>query len=85
MPGKKKPSAKPEKHPSKRPIEQYDHKSKTRINNPSIGLVNLDTEPVVPSRKSYDYDPHLEMDRSSRMVLRGTTIVLRMPDWAARP
>jgi len=58
--GKKKPSAKSEKHPSKRPIEQYDHKSKTRINNPPIGLVNLDTEPVAPSRKSYDYDPHLD-------------------------
>lgn len=60
MAGKKKASAKPEKHPSKRPIEQYEHKSKTRINNPPIGLVNLDTEPVVPSRKSYDYDPHLD-------------------------
>jgi adenine-specific DNA-methyltransferase len=58
--GKKKPSTKSGKHPSKRPIEQYDHKSKTRINNPPIGLVNLDTEPVAPSRKSYDYDPHLD-------------------------
>jgi adenine-specific DNA-methyltransferase len=60
VPGKKKPNTKSEKHPSKRPIEQYDHKSKTRINNPPIGLVNLDTEPVVPSRKSYNYDPHLD-------------------------
>jgi adenine-specific DNA-methyltransferase len=58
--GKKKPSDKSGKHPSKRPIEQYDHKSKTRINNPPVGLVTPQTDPVVPSRKSYDYDPHLD-------------------------
>jgi adenine-specific DNA-methyltransferase len=58
--GKKKPSDKSGKHPSKRPIEQYDRKSKTRVNNPPVGLVTPDTDPVVPSRKSYDYDPHLD-------------------------
>jgi adenine-specific DNA-methyltransferase len=49
------------KHPSsKRPIEQYDHKSKTRINNPPVGLVTPQTDPPVTSRKTYAYDPHLD-------------------------
>jgi adenine-specific DNA-methyltransferase len=46
--------------PSKRPIEQYDHKSKTRINNPPVGLVTPQTDPPVTSRKTYAYDPHLD-------------------------
>jgi adenine-specific DNA-methyltransferase len=45
---------------SKRPIEQYDHKSKTRINNPPVGLVTPQTDPPVTSRKTYAYDPHLD-------------------------
>jgi len=49
------------KHPtSKRLIEQYDHKSKTRINNPPVGLVTPQTDPPVTSRKTYEYDPHLD-------------------------
>jgi adenine-specific DNA-methyltransferase len=58
--GKKKPNAKSEKHHSKRPIEQYDHKSKTRINNPPVGLVTPKTDPPVVSKKTYAYDPHLD-------------------------
>jgi adenine-specific DNA-methyltransferase len=58
--GKKKPSEKPKKHASKRPIEQYDHKSKTRINNPPVGLVTPKTDPPVVSKKAYAYDPHLD-------------------------
>jgi adenine-specific DNA-methyltransferase len=60
VPGKKKPSPKNEKSSSKRPIEQYDHKSKTRINNPPVGLVTPQTDPPVTSRKTYAYDPHLD-------------------------
>jgi adenine-specific DNA-methyltransferase len=60
VPGKKKPARPPQPAAKKRPIEQYEHKSKTRINNPPVGLVTPDTDPVVPSRKSYDYDPHLD-------------------------
>lgn len=60
MPGKKKPLSKPEKQPNKRPIEQYDHKSKKRINNPPVGLVTPRTDPPVTSRKTYEYDPHLD-------------------------
>jgi adenine-specific DNA-methyltransferase len=55
---------KPPKHspaPShKRPIEQYDHKGKKRINNPPVGLVTPQTDPPVTSRKTYEYDPHLD-------------------------
>ena len=28
-----------EKKPGKRPMEQYDHKGKQRVNNPPVGLV----------------------------------------------
>ncbi len=44
----------------KRPIEQYDHKTKTRINNPPVGLVTPETDPPLPTRKTYEYDPHLD-------------------------
>jgi adenine-specific DNA-methyltransferase len=60
VPGKKKTPPKTEKSSSKRPIEQYDHKSKTRINNPPVGLVTPRTDPPVTSRKTYAYDPHLD-------------------------
>jgi len=44
----------------KKPIEQYDHKDKKRVNNPPVGLVTpeLDREKGV---KAYAYDPHLDM------------------------
>jgi adenine-specific DNA-methyltransferase len=60
VPGKKKPTQKPVKIPNKRPIEQYDHKSKTRVNNPPVGLVTPQTDPLITSRKTYAYDPHLD-------------------------
>jgi len=43
----------------KRPIEQYEHADKTRVNNPPVGLVTPATDPDLP-RKSYQYDPHLD-------------------------
>ena len=61
--------------PSKRPIERYEHKGKKRINNPPVGLVTPETDPVAPTHKIYDYvapvpsvkprqeldyDPHLD-------------------------
>jgi hypothetical protein len=30
-----------EKKPGKRPLEQYDHKGKQRVNNPPVGLAML--------------------------------------------
>jgi adenine-specific DNA-methyltransferase len=61
--------------PPKRPIERYEHSDKKRINNPPVGLVTPETDPVAPTHKTYDYiapvpsvkprqeldyDPHLE-------------------------
>ena len=58
---KKSPESNPAKHTSsKRPIEQYEHTGKTRINNPPVGLVTPQTDPPVTSRKTYAYDPHLD-------------------------
>src|SRR5438876_11869409 len=61
--------------PTKRPIERYEHSDKKRINNPPVGLVTPETDPVEPTHKTYDYlapvpsvkprreldyDPHLD-------------------------
>jgi adenine-specific DNA-methyltransferase len=61
--------------PLKRPIERYEHRDKKRINNPPVGLVTPETDPVAQTHKAYDYvapvpsvkprqelnyDPHLE-------------------------
>lgn len=43
----------------KRPIEQYEHKDKTRVNNPPVGLVTPDTDKDA-EKKTYTYDPHLD-------------------------
>jgi adenine-specific DNA-methyltransferase len=71
MPRGKKSAAKPKK----RPIERYEHKDKTRINNPPVGLVTAETDPPLPTHRVYDYiqpvptvrpgkdldyDPHLD-------------------------
>lgn len=41
-------------------IEQYDHAGKERLNNPPVGLVSVNTEPYEDTRKTYEYDPHLD-------------------------
>ncbi len=38
--------------PPKRPIERYEHTDKKRINNPPVGLVTPETDPVAPTHKS---------------------------------
>src|SRR5229473_272812 len=55
--------------PTKRPIERYEHTDKKRINNPPVGLVTPETDPVAPTHKTYDYTtpapsvkPHQELD-----------------------
>jgi adenine-specific DNA-methyltransferase len=45
---------------TKRPIVQYDHKGKTRANNPPVGLVTPQTDPDAEKKKTYQYDPHLD-------------------------
>src|SRR5579864_4296379 len=41
--------------PPKRPIERYEHSDKKRINNPPVGLVTPETDPLLPTHKTYDY------------------------------
>lgn len=48
-----------QKDKSKKIIEQYDHKSKRRLNNPPVGLVDAQSDPV-ESKRLYSYDPHLD-------------------------
>lgn len=43
----------------KKPIEQYQHKDKQRVNNPPVGLVTPDTDEDA-GKKTYAYDPHLD-------------------------
>jgi len=44
----------------KKPIEQYDHKDKKRLNNPPVGLVTPKTDPESGKKTKYQYDPHLD-------------------------
>ncbi|TAK50786.1 MAG: site-specific DNA-methyltransferase [Bacteroidetes bacterium] len=57
--------------PQKKPIEQYEHKDKKRVNNPPVGLVTPETDPDIgmggrdsrpdqPRTRQYQYDPHLD-------------------------
>lgn len=60
--------------PTKRPIKNYEHSDKKRVNNPPVGLVTPETDPVATTHKDYkhipvpsvkpnrdvDYDPHLD-------------------------
>jgi adenine-specific DNA-methyltransferase len=43
----------------KKPIEQYDHRGKERVNNPPVGLVTPETDKET-GKKKYAYDPHLD-------------------------
>jgi adenine-specific DNA-methyltransferase len=43
----------------KRPIEQYSHADKKRVNNPPVGLVTPDTDET-ETKRTYAYDPHLD-------------------------
>ncbi len=44
---------------SQKPIEQYEHKDKQRLNNPPVGLVDAHTDNGGVKKKTYQYDPHL--------------------------
>ena len=43
---------------SQKPIEQYDHKGKKRVNNPPVGVVTPETD-WEAGEKTYSYDSHL--------------------------
>jgi adenine-specific DNA-methyltransferase len=42
-----------------KPIEQYAHKGKKRLNNPPVGLATPATDKEEPKKK-YSYDRHLD-------------------------
>jgi adenine-specific DNA-methyltransferase len=44
---------------TKRPLEQYTHSDKQRVNNPPVGLVTPATDRET-GKKTYTYDPHLD-------------------------
>lgn len=44
----------------KRPIERYEHKGKKRVNNPPVWLVTPETDPPALTRRTYEFDPHLD-------------------------
>ena len=48
------------KKSSKKPIESYAHADKQRVNNPPVGLVTPETDPLEPPKRTYAYDPHLD-------------------------
>ncbi|MBI4745222.1 MAG: site-specific DNA-methyltransferase, partial [Deltaproteobacteria bacterium] len=45
---------------SQKPIEQYEHKDKQRLNNPPVGLVDAHTDNGGYKKKIYQYDAHLD-------------------------
>ena len=55
----KKSTRKPAKG-KKRQIEQYGHAGQDRPNNPPVGLVTSSTDPAMPEKKTYAYDPHID-------------------------
>lgn len=45
---------------SKKPIEQYEHKDKKRLNNPPVGLVDVHSDNGGLKKQTYAYDQHLD-------------------------
>jgi adenine-specific DNA-methyltransferase len=45
---------------NQKPLEQYEHKDKQRLNNPPVGLVDGHTDNDGQKKKAYQYDPHLD-------------------------
>ena len=45
--------------PEKKPITQYEHTDKERLNNPPVGLVTPETDKET-RKKTYQYDPNLD-------------------------
>jgi adenine-specific DNA-methyltransferase len=45
---------------SKKPIEQYEHKDKKRLNNPPVGLVDVHSDNGGFKKQTYAYDQHLD-------------------------
>lgn len=66
----------------KKPVEQYEHKGKKRMNNPPVGLVTPETDQDKPAKK-YAYDPHLDPQlvwagKAERMSFEVPTVSLHV-------
>ncbi|MEQ9380128.1 MAG: site-specific DNA-methyltransferase [Pirellulales bacterium] len=75
--------AKKRTKPKKKEIEQYAHPDKRRANNPPVGLVTPETDPVQPTHKTYEYDPHLDPQliwagKAERMSFEVPTVSLHV-------
>lgn len=60
---------------SQKPIEQYEHKDKQRLNNPPVGLVDAHTDNG-GAKKQYAYDPHLD----SQLQWAGKAVTVKIID-----
>ena len=45
---------------AQKPIEQYEHKDKQRLNNPPVGLVDAHIDNAGLKKQKYEYDPNLD-------------------------
>src|SRR4051812_22424564 len=52
----------------KRHIDSYEHADKTRVNNPPVGLVTTQTDPIVSDHKAYEYDLVVPSARSGEVL-----------------
>ena len=73
--------------PPKRPIETYEHTGKKRINNPPVGLVTTETDPPLPTHKTYEYVAYLRCRYRGRGRPRHTSWTMTrilIPNWYGR-
>ncbi len=84
MPRGKSSGPKPSKPASKRPIERYEHTGKQRINNPPVGLVTLETDPPLPTHRTYSYAQPVPSVPSRSPDKLWITILTSIPNWCGR-
>jgi hypothetical protein len=60
----------------KKPVQQYEHKNKQRVNTPPVGLGSSDTDEEIIENKTYSDASHLAnrggQDRMSSIILEST-------------
>jgi adenine-specific DNA-methyltransferase len=64
-------------------VDNYEHTGEERKNNPQVGLVNKDREPVSKVKKNYQYDPHFDPSlnwsgKSERLSFNVPTVSLHV-------
>jgi len=86
MPRAKKPVASKRNSSAKKPIEQYQHKDKQRVNNPPVGLVKPENDPEA-GKQTYAFDPHLDPQlvwagKAEHTSFEVPTVSLRVHGWS---